>query len=311
MDHARSDDRGAVTERRNASGAALRSQSIRCFGWLLVTWALGATGCTVTVGEGTLFPPRAEVLPAMAQDVVRRNIELTTADGVVLRGWHLVKPNTRRTVIFFYGNRSSVVASAWALHWFVEALDANVVAFDYRGYGFSGGNASIDLIVQDALAIHHYAAERLGRAALPIVVIGQSMGSASALHVAANRNVESLVLLAPPGGLVDLLDAMREQTPWYVSVEADPSLTDARVSPVNDAARVRERTLFVSGTADALARPGAVARLTNACGARKKFACRLPGGHGDIRAENAEVRKCIAGFVHDRSAAPERTAPSQ
>jgi hypothetical protein len=95
-----------------------------------------------------------------------------------------------------------------------------------------------------------------------------------------------------------------------------------RVSPLRDAERVRARTLIVSGAGDTLASPRAVARLTTACGANKKFACRVPGGHGDVRAENPEVRKCIAGFVEDSAArpagkksaisaaAPSRNAPS-
>lgn len=235
----------------------------------------------------------------MPEGVLRRNIELAAADGVVLRGWYLEKPNTRRTVLFFYGNRSSVVSSTWTLYWLVDSLNANVVAFDYRGYGFSDGEASIERFVQDALQIHRYTAEDLGRGALPVIVVGQSMGTASALHVAANRDVDALVLLAPPVLVDDLLDAMRAQAPWYVSVEADASLRSSRVSPMEDAGRVRARTLFVSGTGDVLASPAAVARLTAACGAREKLSCRLPGGHGDIRPENPDVRRCITSFVRD------------
>jgi alpha-beta hydrolase superfamily lysophospholipase len=278
--------------------------------WFVVASTLGATSCTVAVGESALFPPRSEVLPGMPEGVLRRTIELAAADGVVLRGWYLEKPNTQRTVLFFYGNRSSVVSSTWSLHWLVEGLNANVVAFDYRGYGFSDGKASIDRIVQDALEIHRHTVDTLGRGALPMIVVGQSMGTASALHVAANRDVDAVVLLAPPGAVNDLLDAMRAQAPWYVSVEADASLRNSRVSPIKDAGRVHARTLFVSGTDDVLASPAAVARLTSACGARKKVACRLPGGHGDIRPENPDVRKCIAGFVLDTSDAAEGRASS-
>lgn len=184
---------------------------------------LGTASCTVSVGQSVLFPTRYERLPDMPQGIERRNIELTASDGVVLRGWYLEHPNARRTVLFFYGNRSSVVSSTWTLHWLSGALDANVVAFDYRGYGFSDGKAEIDRIVQDALEIHAYVVDDLGR------------GS----------------------------------------------------------------TTIVSGAGDTLASPAAVGRLTAACGANRKFACRVPGGHGDVRAENPEVRKCIAGFVED------------
>src|SRR6185295_1890441 len=105
------------------------------------------------------------------------------------------------------------------------------------------------------------------------------------------------------------LEGLRKRAPWYLSIDADASLRNIGVSPTEDAGRVHARTLFVSGTSDTLATPDVVARLTNACSAREKFACRLPGGHGDIGAENPEVRKCITGFVYDTQAAPAASRP--
>jgi pimeloyl-ACP methyl ester carboxylesterase len=152
-------------------------------------------------------------------------------------------------------------------------------------------------MVEDALDIYSYAADKLGRGSSPIIVAGQSMGTAAALHVAANRKVDAVVLMAPPGGVNDLLAAMRQQAPWYVSVKADPSLENVRVSPLRDAGRVRARTLIVSGSGDVLAPPDAIERMKAACGAAEKSVCPVPGGHGDVQAENPAVRKCIAGFV--------------
>src|SRR5437868_7089444 len=81
--------------------------------WFVAALVLGTTSCTVAIGESSLFPPRSEILPAMPEGVVRRNVELKATDGIVLRGWYLEKPDTRRTILFFYGNRSSVVSSTW------------------------------------------------------------------------------------------------------------------------------------------------------------------------------------------------------
>jgi fermentation-respiration switch protein FrsA (DUF1100 family) len=258
----------------------------------------GTASCTVSVGQSALFPPRYEPLPSLPEGIVLRNIELGASDGVALRGWYLEKEHASRTALFFYGNRSSVVLSTWALYWLADALDANVVAFDYRGYGFSDGRPEIDRIVEDALEIYSYTVDKLGRGSTPIMVVGQSMGTASALHVAANRKVDAILLMAPLGSVNDLLEAMRRRTPFYVSVKGDASLENLRVSPLHDAERVRARTLMVSGSGDILASPGAIARLQTACGSSEKSVCRVPGGHGDVQAENPAVRKCIAGFVH-------------
>jgi len=83
---------------------------------------------------------------------LRSNVELTTRDGVRLRGWRLQRPAGIRTVLFFYGNRSSVVDPAWSLDWLGQALE---------GYGFSEGKPSLDKsVLDDSLEVHAFAAPR-------------------------------------------------------------------------------------------------------------------------------------------------------
>lgn len=266
--------------------------------------ALAATnffslGCSVTVGEAALFPPRAEPLPPM-NEFVRENVSLFTQDGVRLRGWRLRNSASVRTVVFFYGNQSSVIASAWALDWLARALEADVVAFDYRGYGFSEGEASVDqFVLHDAAEVYRFAAK--GK---PVVAVGQSMGTASAIHLAATSELESLLLLAPLASLEDALAGLRARVPWYTTVNADPSLASLRTDPLKDIRQVSEPTLVISGESDLLASPDAVERLSRVSAAQRLERCTVEGAHGDIRLENAAVRGCVEQFYHVVEKAP-------
>lgn len=96
-------------------------------------------------------------------------------------------------MVFFNGNAMTIYA-AEALYQHIARLGAEVVVYDYRGYGFSEGTADVDSFRKDALAIYDKVVrEYPGRR---VVVYGYSLGTAVAAHVAAERQVGGLVLAA-------------------------------------------------------------------------------------------------------------------
>ena len=149
-----------------------------------------------------LFHPAPRVPQRVWTDSVPGGVEtvsLERADGVTLRGWlyPAADPNAA-WVIAFHGNNGYIADT------FTQArtallfgqLDLNVVAFDYRGTGFSDGEISLKLARDDALAMHDFVSKKA--AGKPLFVVGWSLGSIFASHVAASReSVAGLVLLAP------------------------------------------------------------------------------------------------------------------
>jgi pimeloyl-ACP methyl ester carboxylesterase len=98
------------------------------------------------------------------------------------------------TIIVFHGNAGypedyGFLYKAWA------ASGYGIVAPVYRGYPRSAGTVSADAILRDALAIYDWSARR--HPSSPIFVFGQSLGTAPAVHVAANRAVSGTVLVSP------------------------------------------------------------------------------------------------------------------
>jgi alpha-beta hydrolase superfamily lysophospholipase len=149
-----------------------------------------------------LFHPAPRVPQRVWSDSVPGGVEaisLAAADGVTLRGWlyPAADPNAA-WVIAFHGNNGYIAdtftQARTAL--FFGQLGLNVVAFDYRGTGFSDGEISLKLARDDALAMHDFAAKKA--AGKPLFVVGWSLGSIFASHAAASRaSVAGLVLLAP------------------------------------------------------------------------------------------------------------------
>jgi alpha-beta hydrolase superfamily lysophospholipase len=116
-------------------------------------------------------------------------VHCVSDDGVHLEGWLISARNPRGTVLLFHGyaaSRSAVLEEARALH----EMGFTVVLFDFRGSGGSEGNTTTlgYLEAKDVAAAVNHARERgLSR---PLVLYGQSMGSAAILRSIAALNVK-------------------------------------------------------------------------------------------------------------------------
>jgi len=118
-------------------------------------------------------------------------------DGVTLRGW-MVNPGQSRAVIYFGGNAESIQDNRSALASAPPGTTSYLLA--YRGYGASEGEATEPLLLADAEALYDHVQVRHPRA--PISVIGRSLGSGVASHLAARRPVARVVLVTPFDSLV-------------------------------------------------------------------------------------------------------------
>lgn len=132
------------------------------------------------------YPQRNFVANPYLDRVVREDLLFDTPDGVRLHGWFL-RPNgePRGTVLFLHGNAENISTHVGSVLWLaVEGYQ--VFLFDYRGYGKSGGTPGMEGIHVDAQA----AIERLFRMdgvdRDRVVVFGQSLGGAVAVHAVAH-----------------------------------------------------------------------------------------------------------------------------
>ncbi|KAJ1440495.1 Alpha/Beta hydrolase protein [Ochromonadaceae sp. CCMP2298] len=111
-----------------------------------------------------------------------KNIQITTEDGVVLKGWHMMPPGAEvlsanqmddldrntyfdqtlavapRVVVYFHGNsntRGQTMRVSKIKH-LATYLDAHIITFDYRGFADSQGSASEHGTALDSRAVVRY-----------------------------------------------------------------------------------------------------------------------------------------------------------
>lgn len=137
------------------------------------------------------FGPDAFDNPDYRQEVVTdRNVAIAMRDG-----------SDDTAVMFFMGNGGALAYFTYSLNAH-EASGRTVVAMEYPGGGGIPGKPSEVRLKADALAMYDWLADRH---AGPVVVHGYSMGTGLALHVAANRAVDAVLLDAPYVRMCELM----------------------------------------------------------------------------------------------------------
>lgn len=121
---------------------------------------------------------------------------LPMKDGTNLRGW-LVGPApeiTSKLLIYFGGNGDEL---SQTIDDFKKYPDWSVVLINYRGYGQSEGNPNEELLFSDALEIYDYFSKGKDDELTIKVVMGRSLGTGVAVHLAKSRKVNGVILTSP------------------------------------------------------------------------------------------------------------------
>ena len=126
------------------------------------------------------------------------------SDGTQLHGWYVSHERPLAVVLFCHGNGGNVTHRDDALRLLQWKAQVAVLAFDYRGYGRSEGIPTEAGVLADARAARTWLAQRAGIAENEIVVMGESLGGAVAVDMAARDGARALVLESTFSSLPDV-----------------------------------------------------------------------------------------------------------
>jgi len=244
--------------------------------WLLIVFVLGYGGllALMYVFQRSLqyFPDRARTAPAAAGLPQAEEITLRTADGERLIAWHIAPRGDKPVLLYFHGNGGALNLRADRFAWIANG-GYGLVALSYRGYGGSTGSPSETGLILDAQAAYDFAVARYP--AKRIVLWGESLGTAVAIALAAERAVGGLILDAPFTSAADVGAAAYPFAPvrWLMK---DPFHSDRRIG------RVTAPLLVLHGARDAIVPLAFGERLFALANEPKRFV-RLPmGNHVDL-----------------------------
>jgi alpha-beta hydrolase superfamily lysophospholipase len=251
----------------------------------VIALALAATACMpASWGAGALLHPfRRSVAiprPAEAQDVRFQS------DGVELKGWWFRGKGPRRgTLVYLHGSADNRVSGVFIAQRFL-ARGFDVLAYDSRAHGESGGNAC---------TYGYYEKEDLSRAidligVRPVVALGISLGGAVALQAAAeDARIRAVVAVST---FSDLRTVATERAPSIASrgeIEAAFRLAEDEahfkvdeVSPLLAAGHIHVPVLLVHGESDHETSATHSQRVFSALAGDKRLLLVPGAGHNDV-----------------------------
>jgi len=268
------------------------------------------------VREESLMPQDSGFARAQATPV-----QTTTSDGVMLKGWLIAGRGKKETAtldlskailvdLFFCGNagnKSDRTASFRRL----SSAGAEVVCFDYRGFGDSDGSPDEAGLAKDARAAWDFVVKS-GVKPGSIVLHGESLGGAVAIRLAAELCAEN----TPPAGVITeatfprMSSVASRQFP-FVPVSLILSQTFPSIERIPN---VTCPLLMLHGKVDdlvpiALGRElFAAAPAQSQSGLAKQFVELPTAGHNDVGAADAdEYLAAVGTFLN--TLAPELTPP--
>lgn len=137
-------------------------------------------------------------------------IQVTTRDGLSLKGWYSPAEPGRHTILYFHGNAGSIEQRLPLFDAHIKA-GYGVLMAEYRGYGGNPGHPSEQGLYHDARAYLDYLLSAQNIPPGRIVLYGESIGTGPAIQLAYEHPDLAAVLLITP--FASLSDVARRALP--------------------------------------------------------------------------------------------------
>ena len=249
----------------------------------IIRWLLPTVCCTALCGCASnrswenhlIFYPQRYPRGNWETDNLKvEDVWFTTADGVKLHGWYAAREDPRAVVIFAHGNAGNVTHRQFMLRLWNQRLHSSILMFDYRGYGRSEGSPDEAGLYADARAAHAWLAERAQLKPAEIVVMGESLGGAVAVDLAAELGARGLVL-------VSTFSTMPDVAAYHVPWLPVRRIMQNRFESVNKIGNYHGPLLESHGTADTVVPIDSARTLFAAANGPKRWVQIPDGGHND------------------------------
>ncbi len=179
--------------------------------------------------EKMLFFPQP--LPPLNYRQYHSEFEITIKNGdVKLVGWFIKGEISEKKplIIYFGGNAEEVSGNLPSID---RYKNESFLFINYRGYGDSEGRPGQKELFADALVIYDEIVKREQLSPEHIVLLGRSLGSGVAVHLADQRPVKAIILVTAFDKLADVAQSHYPIFPvkWLLKHPFDSVKTAARV----------------------------------------------------------------------------------
>lgn len=229
---------------------------------LALIYAVLVCGMYIFQRDFLYFPDKVERTPADVGFTGVQQITVSTSDGQTLQAWYLQAKPGNPTILHFHGNAGSIADRSERLR-FYQRHGAGALFVSYRGYGTSSGSPSEAGLINDALASYAWL-RSVGLEPRDIVLVGESLGAAVAVQLAARQKVAAMVLEAPFTSTVEVAKSLY----WWLPVDL---LMKDRFESIKAIGKIHVPVLIVHGENDEITNVSLGQKLFDAASQPKEF----------------------------------------
>ena len=212
-----------MKQQNEKSGGRLKRLLLRSLAFIGVVYVtiLGflIASETTLVYPGSKYP-RGNWEP----DFAFEELNFQSADGTMINAWLLPQEEETkgdnegkppRYVLLCHGNGENVAQSAGYIgRGLQRALSANVLVFDYHGFGKVEGTPSEKVVKEDAKAALYALCKRFSIGTSDVILVGHSIGGGPAVYLAANEGCKALIVQRTFTSLPDVAQSIY----WWLPV---------------------------------------------------------------------------------------------
>ena len=195
-----------------------------------------------------------------------------------LHGWYVPGDITRkRPLLVYYGGNAEEVS--YNLRDLPRLKAGAYLFMNYRGYGGSEGKPSQEALCRDAVYILDTVTAREGIPMDQVVLMGRSLGSGVAVHVASHRDVRGVILITP---FDSLRNVARHHYPFLpIGLLMKHPFDSAALAPQIDIP-----ALIIIGGRDEIIPTDSSERLAERWGGPVETVVIDEGGHNDLQLDH-------------------------
>ena len=248
------------------------------FVWILLALYLAVCAYMYFTQRQQLYHPTAGMSDVAAEALV------LDVDDVRIKVWQIRRASDD-AILFFGGNAEDAGASA-AL--FAQTFpNHSLFLMNYRGYGGSDGQPTETALFTDALALLDHVSAEHSR----ISVIGRSLGSGVAVHLAEQRDLHKLILVTPYDSIAAIA---ARRFPWLpVNLLLKDQFDSASRAPDID-----EPVLIVKAETDATIPHAHTDVLVDAFRQSTPQSVTISGANHNTLIEFEQYHTALAKFLH-------------
>ena len=258
-------------------------------------------GCTtIEISESDAFDPHvtisADQFPIHSYTL--HDLTIETEDDQTLDAWFLEREGAEKTVIYYGGNGFLMMKSRPLIDAYAD-VPVHLLMIDYRGYGRSSGEPTVDGVKTDVKAAYNLAKNDLPVEPGIIYVHGHSMGSFLAAYIADSEDVAGYILESP---ITDVDSWTKRLVPGllrpFVSFDIDDSIkAQNNIEPVQ---RITEPLLIIGGEQDEITPFEMAEELHEISSSDVKRLVKIPNGNHNDLPKSTDYKNALLNFFGDK-----------